>query len=112
MMYVIIVLNIVAYFMHNQTLVDVSTYAGWFMCILSTLFQFAALVAIGAGYVSLDDCKLKRFHANLLYAYPRIIAILVSYVLIDVGYLGVWLACLCFIDYFVHLSYFNYKKGK
>ena len=112
MLYVLIVLNIVAYFTNNQTIVDVSIYTTWFVCILSTLFQFTALVAIGAGYVDLADCKPRRLHANHYYAYSRIIAVLVSYVLIDVGYLGVWLACLCFIEYVVHLSYFNYMQGK
>ena len=112
MLYVIVLLNIVAYFTNNQIIINVSTYTGWFLCILGTLLQFTALVAIGAGYVDIAELKPRRIHANAVYAYTRIIGILGSYILIDVGYLGVWLACLCFIKYLVHLSYFNYKKGK
>lgn len=112
MLYAIIFLNAVAYFTKNHLFIDVSTYLGLTVAILSTLLQFTALVAICAGYVDMSELKAKEIHSNSLYAYSRIIGILGSYILINVGYIGVWLACLCFIEYLVHLSYFNYKKGK
>lgn len=65
MLYAIIFLNAVAYFTKNHLFIDVSTYLGLTVAILSTLLQFTALVAICAGYVDMSELSAKK---GFLYA--------------------------------------------
>lgn len=109
--FVLIALNCVALYLHNQMLMDISTYFGLAITILGYFAFCLGLVSMLNGLLDLDKFSPVSWRETSVWInIPKFILILQTYILIGSPILGVFILILCVFQYLFSTALRNYQQ--